>query len=44
MFYSLYYEMSYFDGFAFAHIAAWEEAARLKHIKNYALKALGASR
>lgn len=35
-----YGEWSYFDGYAFAHIAAWQEAARLKRIRTTAIKAL----
>ena len=35
-----YAEWSYFDGYAFAHIAAWQEANRLKRIRNDARKML----
>lgn len=37
---SNYAEWSYFDGYAFAHIAAYQEAARLKRIRTTAIKAL----
>lgn len=37
---SNYAEWSYFDGFHFAHIAAWQEAERLKRIRTTAIKAL----
>lgn len=35
-----YSEASYFDGYAFQHIAAWEEAKRLARIRTTAIKAL----
>lgn len=35
-----YAEWSYFDGYAFQHIAAWQEAERLKRIRTTAIKAL----
>lgn len=35
-----YAEWSYFDGYAFQHIAAWQEAKRLKRIRATAIKAL----
>lgn len=33
----IYKEASYFDGYAFAHIAAWEERLRLKRKRDVAL-------
>ena len=35
-----YAEWSYFDGYAFAHIAAWQDAKRLARIRTTAIKAL----
>jgi len=35
-----YSEASYFDGFAFAHIAAFEEERRLRRIRKEATKAI----
>lgn len=35
-----YAEWSYFDGYAFAHIAAWQDANRLKRIRTEAIKML----
>lgn len=35
-----YAEWSYFDGYAFQHIAAWQEANRLKRIRKDATKAV----
>lgn len=36
----LYSEASYFDGYAFQHIAAWEEHKRLTRIRTTAIKAM----
>lgn len=36
----LYKESSYFDGYHFAHIAAYEEAKRLARIRAQAMRAL----
>ena len=35
-----YSEASYFDGYAFQHIADWQEAKRLARIRTQAIKAL----
>jgi hypothetical protein len=35
-----YSEASYFEGYAFQHIAAYEEAKRLARIRTQAIKAL----
>lgn len=35
-----YSEASYFDGYAFQHIAAYEESKRLARIRTQAIKAL----
>lgn len=35
-----YSEATYFDGYAFAHIAAWQEAARLARIDRTAKAAI----
>lgn len=36
---AIYSEMSYFDGFHFAHIAAYEEDLRLQHKRKSAVAA-----
>lgn len=36
---SSYSEASYFDGYAFQHIAAWQEEQRLKRARKEAAKA-----
>ena len=36
----MYAELSYFDRFAFSHIAAWEERQRLERKRIYAIKML----
>ncbi len=36
---SSYSEASYFDGYAFQHIAAWQEEQRLKNARRNAAKA-----
>jgi hypothetical protein len=36
----MYSEMAYFDGYAFQHIAAWEEHKRLQRIRTTAIRAL----
>lgn len=36
----MYSEMAYFDGYAFAHIAAFEEHKRLQRIRVQAIRAL----
>lgn len=35
-----YSEASYFDGYAFQHIAAYEEAKRIARIRTQAIKAM----
>jgi hypothetical protein len=35
-----YAEWSYFDGYAFQHIAAWQDHKRLQRIRNDATKAV----
>lgn len=35
-----YSEASYFDGYAFQHIADWQEAKRLARIRTEAIRAL----
>lgn len=37
---SNYGEWSYFDGYAFQHIAAWQEEARLKRARKQASQAV----
>lgn len=41
---SIYRELVFFDGAAFAHCVAWEEHERLKHIKESALRAIASRR
>lgn len=36
----LYAEASYFDGYHFQHIAAWEEHKRIERIRTTAIRAL----
>lgn len=35
-----YKELSFFDGYAFAHIAAWEERARLMRLRELSRRAI----
>lgn len=40
----LYSEASYFDGYAFAHIAAWEEHNRLSRARKHFLRNMRSNR